>query len=95
LLREGFNRAFPVDEAPGFSGLLHAIDDADRAFSAMLRPDDYATTAPNSRMEVNFAKQSATRKPRPVEHRRNCAPSALCRLSENEAATRLSACTLP
>lgn len=40
LLREGFNRAFPVDEAPGFSGLLHAIDDADRAFSAMLRPDD-------------------------------------------------------
>jgi hypothetical protein len=40
LLREGFNRAFPVDEAPGFSGHVHAIDDADRAFSAMLRPDD-------------------------------------------------------
>ena len=40
LLGEGFNRAFPVDEAPCFSGLLQAIDEADRAFSAMLPRDD-------------------------------------------------------
>ena len=40
LLGEGFNRAFPVDEAPCFSGLLQAIDEADRAFSATLRRDD-------------------------------------------------------
>ena len=40
LLGEGFNRAFPVDEAPRFDGLLEAIDEADRAFSATLRRDD-------------------------------------------------------
>jgi hypothetical protein len=40
LLGEGFNRAFPVDEAPCFGGLLQAIDEADRAFSATLRRDD-------------------------------------------------------
>ena len=40
LLGEGFNRAFPVDDAPCFGGLLQAIDEADRAFSATLRRDD-------------------------------------------------------
>ena len=30
LLGSTFDRAWPVDEAPCFSGLLQAIDDADR-----------------------------------------------------------------
>jgi hypothetical protein len=30
LLGKGFDRAWPVDEAPCFRGLLLAIDDADR-----------------------------------------------------------------
>lgn len=40
LLGEGFKRVFPVDETPCFGGLLQAIDEADRAFSAMLESDD-------------------------------------------------------
>jgi hypothetical protein len=30
LLGDGFNRAWPVDEVPCFTGLLEAIDEADR-----------------------------------------------------------------
>lgn len=30
LLGDGFGRAWPVDETPCFTGLLEAIDDADR-----------------------------------------------------------------
>lgn len=30
LLGPSFNRLWPVDETPCFSGLLHAIDEADR-----------------------------------------------------------------
>ena len=29
-LGEGFSRAWPIDETPCFSGLLEAIDEADR-----------------------------------------------------------------
>ena len=34
LLGPTFDRAWPVDEAPCFSGLLQAIDDADRRLSS-------------------------------------------------------------
>lgn len=40
LLGDGFNQAFPVDEAPCFTALLQAIDEADRSFGAMPRCDD-------------------------------------------------------
>lgn len=30
LLGDGFSRAWPVDETPCFTGLLEAIDEADR-----------------------------------------------------------------
>jgi hypothetical protein len=36
FFRDGLKRAFPVDEAPCFGGLLQAIDEADRDLKALL-----------------------------------------------------------
>ena len=39
LLGPTFTRVWPVEDAPGFDGLLHAIDEADRELGQLPNPD--------------------------------------------------------